>query len=110
MKPLSKALALVLTAALLVAVASAASAGPPTDQLRARIERVLKVVGDPDLKKESKTAERRATLRAIAGEIFDFAEITRRTLGPHWASGTPAQREELVQDRKSTRLNSSHRL
>jgi len=80
---------------LLVAPPGAVSAGPPTEQLRAAVDRALQIVEDPALK--HRTVERRAAIRAVAGEIFDFAEITRRTLGPHWAGGTPAQREELVQ-------------
>lgn len=85
--------AIAVAGALLVP-ARAVSAGPPTDQLRAAVDRVLRIVEDPALK--ARTEERRAAIRAVAGEIFDFAEITRRTLGPHWAGGTPAQRDELV--------------
>lgn len=70
------------------------SAGAPTEQLRGAVDRVLRIVEDPALKQ--RIEERRAAIRAVAAEMFDFAEITRRTLGPHWASGTPAQRDELV--------------
>lgn len=96
MRPSSHARAPVLAAALLAATVSAAAAGPPTDQLRARIERVLKVVGDPELRKDSKAAERRAMLRGIANEIFDFTEISQRSLGRHWPARTAAEREEFV--------------
>lgn len=88
-------LAIATAGALLVVPARAVWAGPPTEQLRAAVDRALKIVEDPALKQ--RTEERRAAIRAVAGEIFDFAEITRRTLGPHWAGGTPAQRAELVQ-------------
>ena len=87
-------LAIAAAAAFLVGPARAVSAGQPTEQLRTAVDRVLKIVDDPSLKQRSDA--RRAAIRAVAGDIFDFAEITRRTLGPHWASGTPAQREELV--------------
>ncbi len=36
-------------------------------------------------------------LRGAATDIFDFSEITRRSLGRHWQVATPAEREELVQ-------------
>ena len=85
-----------LAAALLAVAASAATAGPPTDQLHSRIDRVLKIVGDPELRKDAKAAERRTTLRAIANEIFDFTEISQRSLGRHWQARTPAEREEFV--------------
>ena len=79
-----------------VSVAGVATAGAPTEQLRRSIELVLKVVQDPALKAEAKAAERRAMIRTIANEIFDFAEISRRSLGPHWRGRNPAEQREFV--------------
>jgi phospholipid transport system substrate-binding protein len=73
-------------------------AGPsPSTQLRGAVEQVLRIAEDPDLKQPGRTAERRTAIRRIAAEIFDFQEITKRALGPHWQSRTPAEREEIVQ-------------
>jgi len=85
-----------LAAALLAAPGSSVWAGPPTEQLRDRIDRVVKVLEEPALKKDAKTTDRRATLRTIANEIFDFAEISQRSLGRHWQARTPPEREEFV--------------
>ena len=86
---------LVLVAALpLVLAASATWAGPPMDELKARIDRVLKVLDEPELKKESK--ERRVAVRKIANEIFDFGETAKRSLARHWPPRTPTEREEFV--------------
>jgi phospholipid transport system substrate-binding protein len=85
-----------LAAALTVLVATHALAGPPTDQVRGSIDRVLQILTDPELKKEAKTAERRAAIRGVAGEIFDFTEISQRSLARHWAARTPAERGEFV--------------
>src|SRR5213595_1400944 len=85
-----------LAAALLAAPGSSVWAGPPTEQLRDRIDRVVKVLDEPALKKDAKTTDRRATLRTIANEIFDFAEISQRALGRHWQARTPAERDEFV--------------
>jgi phospholipid transport system substrate-binding protein len=71
-------------------------AGPPTDQLRAQIDRVVKALEDPELKKENKHKERRAFVRKIAEEIFDFTETAKRSLGRHWQQRTPAERKEFV--------------
>ncbi|MGH7355976.1 MAG: MlaC/ttg2D family ABC transporter substrate-binding protein [Candidatus Rokuibacteriota bacterium] len=71
-------------------------AGPPSDQLRGSIDRVIRVLEDPELRRASRTAERRAAIRRIANEIFDFAEITRRCLGTHWQARTPDEREEFT--------------
>jgi len=84
-----------ITLSILLA-ASAVQAGPATDQLRNRVDRILQVLSDPEMAKESRTVERRAALRRIAGEVFDFNEISRRSLGRYWQPRTPAEREEFV--------------
>jgi phospholipid transport system substrate-binding protein len=71
-----------------------AAAGAATEQLRTRVERVVAVLEDPQLK--AKPAARRAALRTAATDIFDFTEITRRSLGRHWQTASPAEREDLV--------------
>jgi phospholipid transport system substrate-binding protein len=87
----------VVACALVALLAPPASPGPPTDQLRVHVDRVLKVLDDPDLRKDARTQERRATIRKIANDIFDFAEICRRSLGRHWQARTQAEQEEFVQ-------------
>ena len=71
-------------------------AGPPTEQLRAQVERVVKTVDDPELKSQSKLKERRIAVRKIADEIFDFNETAKRSLARHWQQRTPAERKEFV--------------
>jgi phospholipid transport system substrate-binding protein len=71
-------------------------AGPPTEQLRGQIDRVIKVLEDPELKREGRQGERRTAIRRLANEIFDFTETTRRSLGQHWQARTPAEREQIV--------------
>ena len=75
--------------------ASASTIGP-TAQLRGQIQRVLTVLEDPELRKESRAADRQAAVRAAAGEMFDLTEITRRSLGRHWSQRTPAEQQEVV--------------
>lgn len=88
-------LVVVLTVAML-AVSAPAWAGPPTEQLRVQMDRVIKVLEDPELKREGRQVERRAAIRRLANEIFDFTETTRRSLGQHWHARTPAEREQFV--------------
>ena len=71
-----------------------AGAGPVGDQLRSRLDRVVGILEDRSLK--TRPEVRRTELRGAATEIFDFTEITRRSLGRHWSAATPAEREELV--------------
>ena len=86
------------TLVLLLALVSAhgAWAGPPTDQLRDGVDRVLKVLQDPELKGDTDINQRRIAITKVAGEIFDFAEMAKRALGQHWAARTSAEREEFV--------------
>ena len=71
-------------------------AGPPTDQLRAQIDRVVKALEDTELKKENRHKERRHAVRRIAEDIFDFNETAKRSLGRHWPQRTAAERKEFV--------------
>src|SRR2546421_8319534 len=72
-------------------------AGAPTDQLRARIDRVLKILDDAELRQDAHATERRVIIRAIAYDTFDFREISQRSLARHWQARTPAEREEFAQ-------------
>jgi phospholipid transport system substrate-binding protein len=74
----------------------AAWAGPPTDQLRDGIERIFKILGDPNLTGDEKASQRRTAVTRIAGEIFDFGEMSKRTLGRHWDGRTPAERQDFA--------------
>ncbi len=91
------ALGLALTVPFLCAPAKPVWAGPPSEQLRLQIDRVIKTLDDPDLKKDGRQKERRHAVRKIADEIFDFSETAKRSLGRHWAQRTPSERQEFVQ-------------
>ena len=98
MKPLRRRAALVLAALTAVVVtAGPVRAGVPLDQLRLQIDRVLKVLEDPELKKETRAKDRRVAVRKIANDIFDFNETAKRSLGRHWQGRTPAEQAEFVQ-------------
>jgi phospholipid transport system substrate-binding protein len=95
MTTIRRAFVIVGIVALGLVTARDAAAGQVSDQLRSRIDRVVSILDDPILK--VRPEERRVALRAAATDIFDFSEITRRSLGRHWQVATPAEREELVQ-------------
>jgi phospholipid transport system substrate-binding protein len=42
------------------------------------------------------SAPRRAQIRRIAEELFDFDEMARRALGPHWKDRSPQEQAEFV--------------
>jgi phospholipid transport system substrate-binding protein len=73
-----------------------ASAGAPTDQLRASVDQIIKVLDDPALKPEGKAAERRAAIRKEAVVVFDFTETAKRALGRHWQGLSAQDRQEFT--------------
>lgn len=75
---------------------TAAYGGAPTTQVKMTIDRVLETLKDDNLKKPSKTEERRLALRKIVGERFDFEEMSQRALALHWRSRTPHERKEFI--------------
>ena len=97
MRSLHRHVALALGLVLSVIIVLPAAAGAPSDQLKSQVDRVLKTLDDPELKKEGRGKERRTAVRKIANDIFDFNETARRSLGRHWQARTPAERDEFVQ-------------
>ncbi len=88
--------AVIVALILSLALSSAAWAGPPTDQLRAGMERIFKILGDPELAGDDKISQRKTAVARIAGELFDFGEMSKRTLGQHWEQRTPAERQDFA--------------
>jgi phospholipid transport system substrate-binding protein len=76
--------------------ARGAWAGSPSDQLRAGIDRVFKILGDPELDGDKKLNQRRTAIVIAANEMFDFGEMAKRSLGQYWAQRTLAERGEFV--------------
>jgi phospholipid transport system substrate-binding protein len=87
-----------LTSALVLPllIAAPAMAGAPTDQLKTSIEQVIKVVEDPALKAEGNAARRRAAVREVANNTFDFGEAAKRALGRHWQGLAEKDRQEFT--------------
>lgn len=72
-------------------VALPLSAGVPSDQTRATIEKVLAILKEPAAK-----SERRDRLRQAIYPSFDFAEMAKRSLGAHWQRRNPTEQQEFV--------------
>ncbi len=89
-------LSFILAGFLLLVVAHEGWAGPPVDQLKTSIDKVMQILDDPALKVDGKVKERRTAVRNVANDIFDFAETARRSLARHWQVRTDTEREEFV--------------
>lgn len=76
--------------------ATAAWAGPATDEVKASVDRVLTIVQDPELRKPQNAERRRGRIREVARQVFDFDEMAKRALARHWAAQTPEQRKRFA--------------
>lgn len=91
-----RALALVAATLLVLSAPRQSFAGPATDQVKATVDQVIKILTDPALKGEQKTQERRAKTRQVVLQRFGFNEMAKRSLGVHWSERTPQERAEFV--------------
>jgi phospholipid transport system substrate-binding protein len=73
-----------------------ATAGAPTEQIKATVEQAVLVLKDPELRPPSKTKERRDQLRQILFARFDFSEMAKRALGANWRRRTPEEQQEFI--------------
>ena len=87
---------LALAGLLIQSTAQSGWAATAQEQLKGAIDRVVSTLDSPALKGDDKAADRRSAVRKIANEIFDFAEIARRSLGRYWQPLTEPQRSEFV--------------
>jgi phospholipid transport system substrate-binding protein len=79
-------------------VAESAVASPavgPREAVEAAVVRVLSIVQDGQAA-GAPVADRSGEIRRIAGEIFDFDEISRRALSQHWQALPPEEQAEFV--------------
>ncbi len=81
---------------LAVGAPARADAGAPTEQLKASVDQIIKVLEDPALKPESRVRDRRAAIRKEAEGVFDFTETAKRALGRHWQALAEADRQEFT--------------
>jgi len=76
---------------------AAVFAGVPLDIVKAHVGSVLEVLRDPKLQGEAGRKIKEQKIEAAADELFDFVELSKRTLGLDWNKLTPEQRKEFVQ-------------
>jgi phospholipid transport system substrate-binding protein len=94
-KPCSD-LVLLLSLMMFLAVPLTSMAGPPSDQVKATVDRAILLLKD-FRDKPAATKERRNQLKEILSTRFDFSEMARRALGTHWRRRSPSEQEEFVQ-------------
>ena len=81
--------------AVLLAATGTASAASPTETVKTAVQQVSASQSGPAAKTLS-TAERRADIRKITDTLFDFKDMSERSLGSVWTQASPAQQQEFV--------------
>jgi len=80
--------------AVLLAAGTAAAASP-TETVQSAAQEVFSSQSGSAVKTMS-TAARRADVRKIIEALFDFKEMSERSLGSAWTQASPAQQQEFV--------------
>jgi phospholipid transport system substrate-binding protein len=73
-----------------------AYAGSALETVKGHSDRVLEVLRDPALKPESMKKVKKDRIRAISVKMFDFAELSKRTLAQNWSKFSPEQQKEFI--------------
>lgn len=87
---------LVAVTGLAVGTPARAGAGVPTDQLKASVDQIVRVLEDPGLRVQARARDRRAAIRKEAEVVFDFTETAKRALGRHWQGLSEKDRQEFT--------------
>ena len=74
-----------------------AFAGAPLDTVKTNVNGVLDILGDPKLKGEAGKKMKEQKIEAASDKLFDFVELSKRTLGLNWNKFSPEQRKEFVE-------------
>ena len=88
-------LAISIAFVLLLAIPFNLYAGAPTDAVQGEVDKIITKLRDPEFKQKTKE-EKIAGIRTIINEIFDWTELSKRTLGRNWKKFSPAQRTEFT--------------
>ena len=80
---------------LFLAVPLSLYAGSATDAVQTEVEKILTKLRNPEFKQKNRE-EKIAGIRQIINEIFDWTELSKRTLARNWKKFEPEQRKEFT--------------
>jgi len=80
----------------LVILSTLAFAETALETIRTQVNKLLEVLSDPALKAPSAKETKEKKVWAIIDTVFDYSELSSRTLAQHWKSFTPEQQKEFV--------------
>jgi phospholipid transport system substrate-binding protein len=71
-------------------------AGPPLEAVKTQVNKVLDVLRDPSLKGEAGKKVKREKIRSVSEKMFDYTELSKRTLGQNWSKLNATQQTEFL--------------
>jgi len=86
---------------LLLIIPPLAYSAASSEMLKEHMNKVLEVLRNPDLKGEPGRKVKQEKIRSISEELFDFTELSKRSLGANWNRLNPGQQEEFTKLFKS---------
>ncbi len=88
--------ALILLMLMFMMFPSLVAAGAALDTIKVNADSLLDVLRDPKLKGETGRKVKEQKVEVAADKLFDFVELSKRTLGLNWNKLSPEQRKEFV--------------
>ena len=86
---------IIVLAALTLSPASAFAASP-LETIQTQVNRALEVLRDPALKAESAKGIKEKKIWEILDGVFDYTELSKRTVAQNWKQFSPGQQEEFT--------------
>jgi len=71
-------------------------AGAPLEAVKTQVNKVLDVLRDSSLKGEAGKKVKRERIRNISENMFDYSELSKRTLGQNWRKLDAGQQTEFL--------------
>jgi phospholipid transport system substrate-binding protein len=92
----SLVLLIVALAALMLSPGSAFAAPSPLETIKPQVDRALEVLRDPALKADSAKAAKEKKIWEILDNVFDYTELSKRTLAQNWKKFSLGQQKEFI--------------
>ena len=73
-----------------------AFAASPLESIQPQVDRALEVLRDPALKAESAKGVKEKKIWTILDGVFDYTELSKRTLAQNWKRFSPDQQGEFI--------------
>lgn len=74
-----------------------AYAGTPIETVKGHVDKVLDVLRDASLKGTSGEKVKKDKIRVISERMFDYPELSKRTLGQNWNRFRTEQQQEFIE-------------